>query len=96
MCNLLREVKARTGMSGNQIAKAIGASPELVSSWNRDKTEPNGKNTLKLMKLGKIERDEAIKLFENGYISLSLLIMTASGWILALASFLTVKHCILC
>lgn len=96
MYQLIDIVKEKTGYSGNKIAKEINVSPELVSRWNTHKSEPNGLNTLKLMKLANLERDEIIKIYENGNITLSLLIVTGVASITLVNSIFGALHCILC
>lgn len=60
---LIDEVKARTGLKSDYaIAKAIGASRELISRWTTGKSNPDGLNTLKLINLGNIEPSEALKI----------------------------------
>ncbi len=86
MCQLFKVVKEKTGMTGNQIAKAIGESPELVSRWNTGKSDPNGINTLKLMKLADLDRDEAMKLVEKGSIKVSAIITLAFASLLLFAT----------
>ena len=62
MCRLLEKVRETTGYSNYRIHKELGVSEALVSSWHRDKSQPNGENTLKLMILGNIEAKNALLL----------------------------------
>lgn len=97
MCKLLDLVKERAGLdSNNKVAQALKVSPELVSRWNTNKSEPNGLNTLKLMQLGNISRDEAIRLMQNGYSNVSLLLVTSLSSIALLALTKMPIFCILC
>ena len=84
MCRLLERVRETTGYSNYRIHKEIGVSEALVSSWHRDKSQPNGENTLRLMKLGHINTDEA------------LLLMTEKAPTQSQLSFGKTLDCILC
>ena len=82
MSNLFETVKTKTGMSGNQIAKLMGVSPELTSRWNTKKSDPNGLHTLELAKMAGLDIDEALKLTkkEKGAVTLNLVsAITASA-----------------
>jgi ribosome-binding protein aMBF1 (putative translation factor) len=43
-----------------ELSKRLEVSKELVSTWTRGKSKPDGINTLKLMKLGKISTEQAL------------------------------------
>lgn len=96
MSQLLEVAKEKTGFSYYRIARELKVTDQLMNNWKHDKSQPNGLNTLKLAALAGLKPDEAIKLIENGFISLSLLIVTGLTSTLAIASVLVHQVCILC
>ena len=44
----IREARQREGLTQLELANAISSSPNLVSSWERDKSEPSLRNLLHL------------------------------------------------
>ena len=97
MNKLLEMAKERTGLtSNNQVAIAMNVKPELVSTWNTNKSHPNGLNTLILADMARLSPKEAIKLLQNGYSTVSLLIVTSITSIALLASISMRAICILC
>lgn len=97
MCQLLEKARINSKLeSYYAVGKAIGASKELVSRWKTGKSNPNGYYTLKLCELGNIETKEALKLLENGFASVSLLIVTALASTLAISTGAMRIVCILC
>lgn len=96
--NLLIETAKKKGgfLSDYQIAKAIEASPQLVSNWQKGKSKPNGLYTAKIMEVGKLDAREAIEAMENGYIDLSLLIVTGFVSIALFEPIRKALDCILC
>lgn len=51
---LIRSMRTKNGLSIRGLCKLLeGASPSTVSSWEQDKTTPNGKNLDKLAKIFK-------------------------------------------
>lgn len=94
--DLVREVKYRAKIDRDtDLANRLGVGKANVSAWLKG-TKPNGEDMLKLIILGDIEPKIALQRVQEGYASLSLLIMTALTSIALLAPFVMRQHCILC
>lgn len=97
MCQLLEKAReAQGGISYYEVAKRLKVSDQLMNKWKNDKSQPNGINTLKLAEMAGVSPKEAIKLLESGFISVSLLIVTALASTLAIATGAMRIVCILC
>ena len=97
MNKLLEMAKEKSGLKSNyQLANAIGTSHELVSKWHLNKSLPNGINTLILADMAEVSPKEALKLLQQGFSTVSLLILTSIASIALLASMLIRTICILC
>lgn len=97
MIDLLEKAREEQGnISYYEIAKRLNVSDQVVRKWKNKTSKPNGLNTLKLMELANLERDEAIRIMNNEKGYMSLLIMTTIAGTALLASFLRSLECILC
>lgn len=77
--DLVEEVKKNANIpSDNALGVAIGKTRSTVSSWKQGLAKPDGETTLKLIALGKIDPNRALKLMQSGYASLSLMAMTST------------------
>jgi ribosome-binding protein aMBF1 (putative translation factor) len=89
--------KQKQGLtSDNQIAIKLNVSRSLVSGWKTGYSMPDGINTLKLTEMAGISSEEAIRIVQSGYSSVTLLIMTALGSTLAFTPIISAIRCILC
>lgn len=108
MENIIEVVKERTGLNQAQIADAIEESHEMVSAWKRG-TMPRANVAMKLMKLGKLSREEGEIIFkEKGFAEIGVLsgiAITSAMYLLAitqpaanpaLAQLINSVDCILC
>jgi predicted transcriptional regulator len=60
---LVEIVKKNTGIESDYgIAKLIGVTRAVVSSWKQERAEANVTNTLKLMKAAGLSIDDALKI----------------------------------
>ncbi len=97
MNKLIEAAKKNGGFTSDyQLAKAINASTQLISNWQRGKSKPNGLFTVEIIKAGNLKLEEAIKVMRNGYATVSILVLTALASIASLASFMMSANCILC
>lgn len=96
MCKLLEIAKEKTGLSYYAIAKAINVSDQVMNKWKNDKSKPNGLHTLKLAEMAQLSTSEARHIVEGGFITLSLLKVTALSSIALLATIILRQVCILC
>lgn len=78
MCELLELARAKQGnVSYYEMAKRLNVSDQLVRKWKENKSQPNGINALKLADMAEVSPKEAIKLMQDGFGSMSFLIVTA-------------------
>jgi hypothetical protein len=60
---LVEIVKNKTGIESDYgVAKLIGVTRAVISSWKQERAEANVTNTLKLMKAANISIDDALNL----------------------------------
>ena len=97
MCELLERARQNQGnISYYEVAKRLKISSPLMTKWKNNISQPNGYNTLRLADMAGLDVKEALKLVQGGFISMSLLIMTGSFSMLAIAELMIRKVCILC
>lgn len=78
MCELLERAREAQGnISYWEVAKRLKVSDQVMNKWKNNKSLPNGVNALKLADMARVKPAEAVKLLESGFVSLSLLIVTA-------------------
>jgi hypothetical protein len=90
--SLIEEVK-KQGIykTDNQVADALGVNRANISMWKKRGTIPNGEITLLLAALANKTPGEAYKIIRNGYIDLSLLVVTGGVMGLISIGFFIVK-----
>lgn len=95
--DLVNAVKeAKNIPSDYQLAQKIGMTRATVSGWKRGVSKPDGEAVLKLITLGDIEPNRALKLMQGGYARLSLVPVTGLAAIALPYCYNVLKHCILC
>jgi transcriptional regulator with XRE-family HTH domain len=90
--SLIEEVK-KQGIykTDNQIADALGVNRANISMWKKRGTIPNGEITLLLAELANKTPSEAYRILRNGFVDLSLLIVTGGVMGLISIGFFIVK-----
>lgn len=63
--------------SDNQLAQRMGVSRSYISNWKKGYSNPDGFNTIILMDLANVTPREAMGMINRGFVSLSLVTMTA-------------------
>jgi transcriptional regulator with XRE-family HTH domain len=97
MSKLLEIAKEKQGFkSYYEMANALGISQERMSKWKLDKAKPNGEQSLMLADLAGISPKEALEIMRNGFINLSILILTGFASVIVLALLWISEQCILC
>lgn len=86
--DLVEAVKtAKNIPSDYQLAQQIGMTRATVSGWKRGVSKPDGEAVLKLITLGDIEPNRALKLIQGGYARVSLMAVTAILSVALIASY---------
>ena len=95
--DLVKAAKAKRNIpSDNALAVLMGIDNQLMSSWKKGKTKPNGENALYLAELADLKPSDAKLLLQSGFCEVSLLGVTSIVSTLAIASDWVRVVCILC